>query len=101
MILGQGTAADGMVRVTVSLDATADDIELDPRVMRMPSGVLAEHLRDAMRAARRQLFDRLAEDHETSGYDLEKHLDEMHTGYMRQMDGYRRIIDDINRRLGS
>jgi YbaB/EbfC DNA-binding family protein len=100
MILGHGTAADGMVRVTFSLDGAKDDIELDPRVMRMPSADLAEHIRDALRDARRQLLDRLGHDHVSAGHDLEKELDEMHSSYMRQLDGYRRIIDDINRRLG-
>lgn len=100
MILGHGTAADGMVRVTFSLDGTADDIEFDPRVMRMPSSVLAEHVRDAIRDARRQLIGELTDDHVSAGKNLEKELEEMHNNYVRQMDDYRRIIDDISRRLG-
>lgn len=47
---GVGTAADGMVRV-VAANGRIERVELDPKVMRMPSASLAEEFARAANAA--------------------------------------------------
>ncbi|ACY96334.1 MULTISPECIES: YbaB/EbfC family nucleoid-associated protein [Thermomonospora] len=52
---GQGSAADGRIRVVAGAGGEITSIELDPRVMRMSSQELAEHLVEAVNQALREL----------------------------------------------
>jgi DNA-binding protein YbaB len=96
--VGHGEAAGGMVRVTVSIDGSADAVVFDPRVARLPSEVLAEHTRDAMRAAHRQLLDRVGQDHKASTDEFRKNAAEMHEAFTHQLNLFQSMFDDIRRR---
>jgi len=98
---GHGEAANGMVRVTVA-GGRLSTVELNPRVMRLPSEELAEAFVEAANAA---LTD-LAAQSPTVGAPtadlatLEAQLDEAHQQGVLQMRRYQQSIDDALSRLG-
>jgi DNA-binding protein YbaB len=97
---GHGEAADGKVRVTVSVNGANDAVEFDPRMMRQSSDALAEYLRDAMRAAHEELFEKLVEVDAASVAGVNKKVDDLQASYTHRMGEYQRILDGIGRRLG-
>jgi DNA-binding protein YbaB len=60
-VTGHGTDDRGMVRVSLGMGGTLDDVQVDPRAMRFPSQDLAEAFRQAHRAATQDMQERLAE----------------------------------------
>jgi hypothetical protein len=100
---GVGTGADGMVRV-VAADGRVERVELDPRVMRMPSQSLAEAFVQAVNAAIDDVRAAYAAalpnvDLEALAAELDQ-VEEMGTGALRR---YAESIDEAAaqyRRLG-
>ena len=56
-LVGRGEAADGQVAAEWGTDGLAE-LELNPRVMRMPSTDLADAIKEAIRAARADLSEK-------------------------------------------
>lgn len=56
-LVGRGEAADGQVAAEWGTDGLAE-LELNPRVMRMPSTALADAIKEAIRAARADLSEK-------------------------------------------
>lgn len=96
---GHGEAADGKVRVTVSVNGAKDAVEFDPRMMRQSSGALAEYVCEAMRAAHEELFGKLVEVDAASMADVSKRVDDLQASYTGRMQEYQSILDGIGRRL--
>ncbi|WP_020576435.1 YbaB/EbfC family nucleoid-associated protein [Actinopolymorpha alba] len=63
---GVGEAADGRVRVEVMAGGSVQGLELDPRVMRMPSEDLAAAVLEAIHAATSDASEKLAEIFDTA-----------------------------------
>jgi DNA-binding protein YbaB len=60
-MVGEGVAADGLVRITVTPGGVMSELRLDPRVMRMDSQSLAEAIQQAHGAASADLQTRIGE----------------------------------------
>jgi len=95
---GHGEAADGKVRVTVSVNGAHDAVELDPRIMRQSSDVIAENVCQALRAAHEELFGKLVTIDEASVAKVRKKVDDLQASYTDRMDAFQRTLDDIARR---
>jgi DNA-binding protein YbaB len=96
---GHGEAADGKVRVTVSINGANDAVGFDPRMMRQSADALAEYVCQALRAAHEELFEKLVEVDDASMADVRKKVDDLQASYTDRMEGYQRTLDDIARRL--
>jgi hypothetical protein len=96
---GHGEAADGKVRVTVSVNGANDAVGLDPRMMRQSSDALAEYVCQALRAAHEELFGKLVEIDDASAASVKKRVDDLQASYTDRMEEYQRILDGIGRRL--
>ncbi|GAB2816045.1 hypothetical protein GCM10027176_20870 [Actinoallomurus bryophytorum] len=97
--IGHGEAADGKVRVTVSINGANDAVGFDPRMMRQSADVLAEYVCQALRAAHEELFGKLVEIDGASVEAVRKKVDDLQASYTDRMDEYQRTLDDIGRRL--
>ncbi len=95
---GHGEAANGRIRVTVSVNGAHDAVEFDPRVMRQSADEIAANVREAMQAAHRQLFARLVAVDDESMAKVRKKVDDLQASYSDRMDEYQRMLDDIGRR---
>jgi hypothetical protein len=95
---GHGEAANGKVRVTVSINGAHDAVEFDPRIMRQSADVIAANVRDAMRAAHEELFAQLVAIDDASVAKVRKKVDDLQASYADRMYEYQKILDDIGRR---
>jgi DNA-binding protein YbaB len=97
-VRGTGTAADGQIVVGADSSGRIDSIDLNPRVMRMPSQDLAEELLRAVNAAQddcaRQAQDLIAQTGVDTSVDeaafeaMERRLNDAHAAFVREMEGY-------------
>lgn len=102
-LVGTGTAADGRVRVTWAAATGLDQLNLDPRAMRMPSQDLAAAIKSAITGAmadlRRQTAEVMqAETGASAGGSVAK-IEEMREAFGSQMDEITARIDDARRRM--
>ncbi|WP_127935914.1 YbaB/EbfC family nucleoid-associated protein [Nonomuraea polychroma] len=97
-VRGIGTAAGGQIVVGADSSGRIDSIELNPRVMRMPSQDLADELLRAVNAAQddclRQTRDLVAQTGVDTSVDeaafeaMERRLTDAHAAFMRTMEGH-------------
>ncbi|WBB70073.1 YbaB/EbfC family nucleoid-associated protein [Micromonospora sp. WMMD812] len=102
-VTGTGTAADGMIEVTAVTGGQIERIDLDPRVMRLPSETLAEELRDAVNEALRSL-QASAPANSTLPIDpnaLSAQLEKLQETSVRQMSGFIEAITQAQNRLSA
>ncbi|SEG79432.1 Conserved DNA-binding protein YbaB [Thermomonospora echinospora] len=98
-IRGIGEAADGHIRVTCNGQGRVEQIELNPRAMRLDSQTLAEQLTTGVNAAQddaqRQIGELLGEAMGGVGFDpgtavdqdrIRKQLDSLTDSFAREMD---------------
>ncbi|GAA4515683.1 hypothetical protein GCM10023191_085810 [Actinoallomurus oryzae] len=100
---GHGESKGGIVRVTVAADGLVESVELAPKARRLDAHIIADHFKQAMRAAQldraKQLEDaRQATDAEEKA--LEKKLAEINDEYTRQLEACDRMMHDIVRAMG-
>jgi DNA-binding protein YbaB len=96
-VRGTGTAAGGHIVVGADSSGRIDSIDLNPRVMRMPSQELAEELLRAVNAAQddcvRQTRDLIAGTGVDTSVDeaafeaMERRLTDAHAAFMKEMEG--------------
>ncbi|MFC7723046.1 YbaB/EbfC family nucleoid-associated protein [Nonomuraea recticatena] len=98
-VVAHGQAADGMVRVTVSISGGADAVAFDPRVMRLPAPLLAKHVCHAMQAAHRELLKLIAGKARASANDLQRQIEQIHVDHINQMEYFRSVLDRIQSRV--
>jgi DNA-binding protein YbaB len=71
-MVGEGTAADGLVTVRTGAGGVLQDIELDPRAMRMASQDLRDAILEAARNAAANYQEALADILPTAPVDVDK-----------------------------
>jgi len=102
-LTGTGIAADGNVKVTWASATGLDQLQLDPRAMRMPSQDLAAAIKraitDAMADLRRQTAEVLRDETGASAGDSVAKIEEMREAFDHQMDEITHRIDDARRRM--
>ncbi|WP_245974297.1 YbaB/EbfC family nucleoid-associated protein [Thermomonospora umbrina] len=97
---GFGEAADGRIRVTAGQGGEIKGIELDPRVMRMASEELAEHLTVAVNAALTDLRSRATtSDTPIDPSVLADRLQEVQDQGLRQMGLFAQGLEDAMARF--
>jgi DNA-binding protein YbaB len=101
---GSGASADGTVKVAIGKDGFADRVDIDPRVLRAGSEALAERIRDAIRAAQKDWFQKLAQarsDEDVAAAARETHLqdrfDEINAIYAQRMQELHAMFDRLSR----
>jgi DNA-binding protein YbaB len=98
---GRGSAADGRIIVVAGAGGEITSIELDPRVMRMGSQDLAEHLVEAVNQALRELRAQAATaDVSIAPEILEQRLAEVQDQGLRQMAMFTEGLQEVIARLG-
>jgi DNA-binding protein YbaB len=98
---GRGSAADGRIRVVAGPGGEITSIELDPRVMRMASQELAEHLTEAVNQALRELrAQATTADTAIPPEVLAQRLAEVQDQGLRQMAVFTQSLQDVMARLG-
>ncbi|MDN3354413.1 YbaB/EbfC family nucleoid-associated protein [Actinomadura sp. DC4] len=96
---GHGASADDNVRVTIGTDGLVDTVEINPRALRQDARTLGELTREAVRAAQRDWFGRLA-DHDpgpASEDRLRARLEEIQAEYSQRMEEINRVIAGLMR----
>jgi DNA-binding protein YbaB len=101
-VLGHGSAADGLVRVTAGMGGRIESVEIAPGAMRLPSMDLAEEIRTATNEALADLRAAIAE---TTGMpDTNAMLDqlrEVQRTAVPQLQGFVDTLAQVQERLGS
>jgi len=103
-ITGEGTAANGMIKVVTDRDGGLTSLTLAPRIRRLESEALAEELTKAIQAAqadaRRKTEDATAEafgeELQAKAYDPErfgKQLQEIQETLARSLEGHLSVIE--------
>lgn len=88
-----GTAGDGKVRVTVRSPGRVSALELDPRMMRLGSEELAQHLVTAVNAALDELRARTVDTVAPVDLNsLNSQLADLHNESVRQMERFTSAI---------
>ncbi|MFI0404523.1 YbaB/EbfC family nucleoid-associated protein [Actinomadura sp. 3N508] len=99
---GQGTAADGKVRVVAGAGGELTSVELDPRAMRMPSEELAEEIRTAVNDALRELRAKSrTADTAIDPEVLAGRLRDAQDQGLRQMAAFTQSLDDLMKQIGA
>jgi DNA-binding protein YbaB len=102
-LVGTGAAADGRVRVTWAAATGLDQLQLDPRAMRMASQDLSAAIKsaitDAMADLRRQTAEVLRTETGASAGGSVAKIEEMQETFTSQMDEITARIDDARRRM--
>jgi DNA-binding protein YbaB len=102
-LVGTGIAADGRVRVTWAAATGLDQLDLDPRAMRMPSQDLSAAIKsaitDAMADLRRQTAEVLRTETGASAGGSVAKIEEMQETFTSQMDEITARIDEARRRM--
>ena len=98
-VTGSGEAANGEIKIVVSIDGRHDAVTIGARAMRLSSGALSEQICRAMRDAHQQLFVGLNQRGREGADELQKEVDEMQAAYTARMDSYQQILVDIDRQL--
>lgn len=99
---GRGEAAGGKVRVVAGTGGELTSVELDPRVMRMPSEELAEELRSAVNAALRELRSRSQATGTAIDPDvLAERLREAQDRGLRQMAVFTQTLNELMTQIGT
>jgi DNA-binding protein YbaB len=102
-ITGHGTAADGLITVTVSADGRVSELRLDPRALRRgpvtDAAGLADEIKQAVNAALAD-FDQKVKDFtgDLAG-ELAAGLDELAEGFEQAMEQMATDIARTHRRL--
>jgi DNA-binding protein YbaB len=111
-VTGQGADDSGLVRVSLGVGGTLDDVQVDPRAMRMASQDLADAFRQAHQAATQNMQERLAEvQQEAFGGELlsglldgsrspDEVLGDMQRSVQTGIDASLDEIERLRRRLG-
>ncbi|SCE82395.1 YbaB/EbfC family nucleoid-associated protein [Micromonospora chokoriensis] len=102
VVQGTGEAADGMVRVVAIPGGQIESVWIDPRLMREPSEILAEHVRAATNSALTDLRGALAG---VAGAPdttaLLEQLREVQRSAVPQLQGIIDTLGDVQARLSS
>lgn len=109
-IVGRGTSDDGLIEVSISHNGQVEDLDLNPRVMRLDSVTLAENLKAAIRAAQVNLQDQITAvttealgespmDYINDPSIVQSKVQEVQEGYERGMNSVMADIDRIHSRL--
>jgi DNA-binding protein YbaB len=97
---GYGEAADGLVRVTAAAGGRLEELQLDPRVMRMSTVSLAEEIVSAANAALADLQGRIREG--AAGPDLDgltERLKEVREQSVPQLRKFLQALTDAQARI--
>lgn len=103
-VRGEGSAADGMIQVTVTYEGRVDQLRLDPEVLRLgprrSAESLAAEIKEAVNAAIDHLQETLRE--EVSAYGgMDVNLDEITARFEGTMNQLSQDIAEAHRRLES
>lgn len=102
-LTGTGTAADGKVKVTWASATGLDQLQLEPRAMRMASEELAAAIKqaiaDAIADLRRQTAETLQQEAGISTRGGAKRVEEMREAFNGQMDEISNRIHDAKRAM--
>jgi DNA-binding protein YbaB len=97
---GNGEAADGRVKAVAVTGGRLKSIELDPRMMRLASAELAEHIVTAVNAALADLRAKAtAEDAAIDPEALARHVREVQDQSLRQMAMFTQTISETVARI--
>lgn len=100
---GTGTAADNKVRATWTAGEGLDELHLDPKAMRLPSGELSAAIKRAITAAMsdlsRQTAQAMREETGISQRDHAGRVQEMREAFHEQMDEIGDRIDSARRAM--
>ncbi|MEU7573364.1 hypothetical protein [Micromonospora sp. NPDC049240] len=93
--MGTGSAGEGLMYATIR-DGKLDSFTIDPRLMRLPSGELAEHVMTAVNAALDDLRGRQASVDQPVDVDvLAESLGEVQDRSVRQMARMNDALRDV------
>jgi hypothetical protein len=95
------TAADGLIEIIAAPGGRIEAVNLDPRVMRMPSQTLGEELRDAVNAALDTLRSAVPTADATDPSALKARLEEIQTTSVQQMQSFVQAITDAQQQMTS
>ena len=99
-IEGYGVGAEGMIRITAVPGGQLSDLQLDPRVMRMDTVTLSEHLLTAANGALADLQEKLRDQMGGANLDgLAEELKEVQEQSSRQMASYMQALLDAQQRI--
>ncbi|MEV4250981.1 YbaB/EbfC family nucleoid-associated protein [Streptosporangium canum] len=99
-IHGTGTGADGLISVTANGSGQVKKIDLNPRVMRLDSHVLAAELMKAIDAARADGERKANELLSGAGISVDTpNLDELQERMTVTYEAFARSMDGLSRRL--
>lgn len=99
-IHGTGTGADGLISVTANGSGQVEKIDLNPRVMRLDSHVLAAELMKAIDAARADGERKANELLSGAGISVDTpNLDELQERMTVTYEAFARSMDGLSRRL--
>jgi hypothetical protein len=96
---GHGTSANKSVQVTIGSDGLVDTVTIDPRALRQGAEAVAELTREAVRAAQRDWFGRLAPQDPAAGAEdrLRARLAEIHAEFSQRMEEINRVVAGLRR----
>lgn len=99
---GHGEAADGRVRVDVNGTGDIEDVQLDPKAMRLPSEDLAAAFKEAFTAARADVKEQLSETtppFQALPEDIRETLDDLQFVADRRLNQFAEMADDLAARI--
>lgn len=108
-IVGEGTGADGLVTVRAGAGGMLQDLEIDPKAMRLPSQDLRDAILEAARNAAASYQEQLTEMLPTASTDVDKllrdfgaggHLGTVMADFKRQTSDIEYNLDKLRRDLG-
>jgi DNA-binding protein YbaB len=108
-IVGEGTAADGLITVRTGPGGVLRDLEIDPKAMRMASQDLRDAILEAARNAATNYQEALAEVAPTASMDMDKlmrdfgaggHLGSIMADFKRQTGDIEYNLNKLRRDLG-
>jgi DNA-binding protein YbaB len=98
---GEGSAADGLIHVTVTYEGRIDRLHLDPEVLRLgprrDAEALAGEIKHAVNAAIDHLHETIREDTGFGGMDVD--LDQIAEDFQNTMKQLTQNIAEAHRRL--
>lgn len=99
---GHGEAAEGRVRVDVNGTGDIEDVQLDPKAMRLPSEDLAAAFKEAFTSARSDVKQQLSEStppFQAMPEDVRETLDDLQFIADRRLNQFTEMADDLATRI--
>lgn len=96
-VRGDGTAADGAVRVTVGADGRIDELHLEPRLLGSGVTVVADAVREAVNAAQDDVAEKLRSNSPMHAFETE--MDRITDGFERAIEKVAKDLAEVQKRM--